>query len=82
MDPEMINSLSNQILIALKAMEKTKNLEEKLKYSEMVKNLCDSLGVFLNLAGRFNDDFDPDEYDEFEDENDSDDDDNSIPFRS
>ena len=37
MDPEMINGLSKQVLNALKAMEKSKNVEEKLKYSEMIK---------------------------------------------
>ena len=31
------------------AMEKAKIPEEKLMHSETVKNLCDSLGVFLNL---------------------------------
>jgi len=29
-------------------MEKAKTPEEKLMYSETVKNLCDSLGVFLS----------------------------------
>ena len=52
MDPEEImNSISNEILATLKVMAKAKTPEEKLKYSEIVKNLCDSLGVFLNLIG-------------------------------
>ncbi len=52
MDPEEImNSISNEILATLKVMAKVKTPEEKLKYSEIVKNLCDSLGVFLNLIG-------------------------------
>jgi len=50
MDPEKImNGISKEIFTALKAMEKAKTPEEKLMYSETVKNLCDSLGVFLNL---------------------------------
>jgi hypothetical protein len=52
MDPEKImNGISREILSALNAMEKAKTAEEKLVYSEAVKNLCDSLGVFLNLIG-------------------------------
>jgi len=50
MDTEKImNGISKEISTALKAMEKAKTPEEKLMYSETVKNLCDSLGVFLNL---------------------------------
>jgi len=50
MDPEKImNGISKEIFTALEAMEKAKTPEEKLMHSETVKNLCDSLGVFLNL---------------------------------
>jgi hypothetical protein len=50
MDPEKIMSgISKEILSALKSMAKATTPEEKLKYSEIVKNLCDSLGVFLFL---------------------------------
>ncbi|GBE10786.1 hypothetical protein BMS3Bbin12_00690 [bacterium BMS3Bbin12] len=50
MDPEKImEGVSKEIFIALKAMAKVRTPEEKLMYSEIVKNLCDSLGVFLNL---------------------------------
>jgi len=50
MDPEKImNGIAKEILIALKAMAKATTPEEKLKYSEIVKNLCDSLGVFLGV---------------------------------
>lgn len=83
MDPEMINGLSKQVLSALKAMEKSKNVEEKLKYSEMIKNLCESMGVFLNLItemGRMNEDFNEEEFDdEFDDENENNNE-NNIPF--
>jgi hypothetical protein len=50
MDPEKImNGISTEIDAALKAMAKAKTPKEKLAYSETVKNLCESLGVFLNL---------------------------------
>lgn len=50
MDPEKImNGISKEIFAALKAMEKAKTPEEKLTCSEIIKNLCDSLGVFLSL---------------------------------
>ena len=56
MDPEKImDGISKEIFTALKAMTKAKSPEEKLMYSEIVKNLCDSLGVFLRLIS----DFDP-----------------------
>ncbi len=52
MDPDKImDGISKEIFVALKAMGKVKTPEEKLMYSETVKNLCDSLGVFLGLIG-------------------------------
>ena len=52
MDPEKImNGISKEIFSALEAMAKSNTPEEKLRYSEIIKNLCDSLGVFLNLIG-------------------------------
>ena len=67
MDPDKIMSdISKEILTALKTMAKAKTPEEKLIHSEIVKNLCDSLGVFLGLIS------DMALYD--------DDDDESIPF--
>ena len=41
--------ISKEVLATLNAMAKAKTPEEKLAYSEAIKNLCDSLGVFLNL---------------------------------
>ncbi len=50
MDPEKImTGISKEIDVTLKAMGKAKTPEEKLIHSEIVKNLCESLGVFLNL---------------------------------
>jgi hypothetical protein len=50
MDPDKImNGISKELLAAIKAMEKAKTPEEKLIRSEIIKNLCKSLGVFLEL---------------------------------
>jgi hypothetical protein len=63
MDPEKImNGISKEIDATLKAMAKAKTPEEKLTYSETVKNLCESLGVFLNLMSNvmpYDDDGEP-----------------------
>ena len=61
----MVNGISKEILTTLRAMENAKTPEEKHLYSETVKNLCEALGVFLNLLG----DMDP-----YDDEG------NPIPF--
>ncbi len=53
--------ISTEIEAALKAMDKAKNPEEKLTYSKIVKNLTESLEVFLNAANDmmlYNDDDD------------------------
>ena len=51
MDLEKImDSLSKELTFALKAMSKAKDLNEKEAHSRIVKNLCKSLGVFLDLA--------------------------------
>ncbi len=68
MDPEKImDGISKEISVALKAMGKAKTPEEKLMHSKTVKNLCDSLGVFLGLIGDII-------------QHDDDDDDRPIPF--
>lgn len=51
MEPDKImDGLTKELTVALKAMSKAKDLGEKEAYSRIVKNLCDSLGVFLDLA--------------------------------
>jgi RecJ-like exonuclease len=51
MDPDkMMDGLSKELNSALKAMAKAKDVNEKEVYSRIVKNLCESLGVFFNLA--------------------------------
>ena len=60
MDPDKImDGLSKELNSALKAMAKAKDAKEKEVYSRIVKNLCDSLGMFLNLASEMMS-FDPD----------------------
>jgi len=50
MDPEkLMAGISKETLAALNAMGEAKTAEEKLAYSATVKNLCESLGVFLSL---------------------------------
>ena len=71
MDPEkMMTGISNEVLTSLKNIGKAKTPEEKLTHSKTIKNLCESLEVFLNLMS------DMDLYDD----DDHDDDDGPIPF--
>ena len=65
MDPEKImDSLFKELDVSLKAMSKVKTVDEKLTHSKIVKNLCESLGVFLDLATEMMDYEDYDEFDE------------------
>ncbi|PKN67606.1 MAG: hypothetical protein CVU57_02600 [Deltaproteobacteria bacterium HGW-Deltaproteobacteria-15] len=51
MDPEKImDGLSKELNSALKAMGKAKDVNEKEAYSRIVKNICESLGVFFDKA--------------------------------
>ena len=51
MNPEKImEGLSKELEAALKAMASAKTVADKVAYSQIVKNLCDALGVFLSLA--------------------------------
>lgn len=65
MDPEkLINALMTELHETLILMTKVKTLEEKKQYSEVVRNLTESIGVFLNLATDMMDmDYDEDDYD-------------------
>ena len=47
---KVMDGLIKQLNVAIKAMAKTKNVDEKEAYSRIVKNLSESLGVFLDLA--------------------------------
>ena len=51
MHPEIImEGISKELESALKAMSKVKNIEEKATYSQIVKNLSEALGVFIDMA--------------------------------
>lgn len=51
MDPDKImDGISKEINLAFKAMGKTKDINEKEVYSRIIKNLCESQGVFLKFA--------------------------------
>ena len=57
MNPEKImDNLFHELDAAIKAMSKAKTDEEKVVHSQIVKNLSESLGVFLNLASAIMDD--------------------------
>jgi hypothetical protein len=61
MDPEKImEGISKELLSTLKAMSSAKDVKEKVAYSEIVNNLCNSLGVFLDVASSMMD-FEEDE---------------------
>ena len=53
-----------QLSEALKSLAKAKTVEKKVTYSQVVKNLSESMGVFLNLAaeGVMDYDFEEDRY--------------------
>jgi len=51
MNPEKImDGLLTELNSAMKAMAKTKDVNAREVHSRIVKNLCESLGVFFNLA--------------------------------
>jgi hypothetical protein len=61
MEPEKImDGISKELMSALKAMSNSKDAKEKVAYSEVIKNLCTSLGVFLDAASTMMD-FEEDE---------------------
>jgi hypothetical protein len=51
MNPDkLIEDISKELEANLKAMSKAKTAEEKVAYSQVVRNLSESLGIFLSLA--------------------------------
>lgn len=65
MDPEkMMTGIADEIMASLKEMGKAKKADEKLTYSKTIKNLCESLGVFLNVMRGANPYDDDDYYDD------------------
>lgn len=50
MEPEkLMENLSNELAATLKALAKAKTVEEKVQLSIVVKNLSESLGIFLRM---------------------------------
>ena len=51
MDPDkIVTGLFKELNAALKNMSKAKTVEDKVAYSEVVRNLCESFGVFADMA--------------------------------
>lgn len=46
---KLLENLGKEANAALTAIGKTKDVNEKEAYSRIVKNLCESLEIFLNL---------------------------------
>ncbi len=50
MDPDkLMDGISKELDSTFKAMKKAKTAEDKLIHSKIIKNLCESMGVFLEL---------------------------------
>ena len=64
---KVMDGLAKELTAAVKAMAKAKNVDDKEAYSRIVKNLSESLGVFLDLAN------DMMLYDDYEDEDEDED---------
>jgi hypothetical protein len=64
MDPDVImTGLTKELAAELKTMSKTKDLNAKETHSRIIKNLCQSLGVFFDLMNEMMP-YDPDELDD------------------
>jgi hypothetical protein len=62
-NPEkLMEDLMKELDVAIKAMSKAKTVEEKVVHSQIVKNLSESLDVFLKFASTMMDD-DLDDFD-------------------
>jgi len=47
---EIMESMSTQLTEALKSLARAQTVEEKVAYSQIVKNLSEAMGIFLNIA--------------------------------
>jgi len=61
---KITDDLLNEVAGTLKSMSKTKKIDEKEAYSRILKNLCDSLEVFFNMATEIMEYGDFDDYDD------------------
>ena len=63
MDPDkIITGLTKELAAELKTMSKAKDINEKEAHSRIIKNLCQSLGVFFDLMSEMMP-YDPDDDD-------------------
>lgn len=61
MDPDVIiDGLTKELAAELKIMSKTKDMNAKETHSRIIKNLCQSLGVFFDLMSEMMP-YDPDD---------------------
>jgi len=58
---KIMDSLLEQVNESLKDLKKAKNVEEKLQYSNLIKNLCDSFMTFLDLIHELTYEYEEDE---------------------
>jgi len=74
MDPEqLMNALGNELGKSIQDLQREDDLDKRIKKSQIIKNLSESMGVFLRLISDvmsadfdgFEEDFD-DDYDEYE----------------
>lgn len=75
----VLDGLSGEITRNLKDMATCKDIDERKKYAEIIKMLCESLGIFFDGMGMM----DPDILDDiYDDEDDNDYDDDVLDFNS
>jgi len=56
MDPEfLLNGILDELEDAIEGMAKSGSVQEKLEYSQIIRNLSMSMGQFLNMAADFMD---------------------------
>ncbi len=56
MDPEfLLNGILDELEGAIEGMAKSDSVQEKLEYSQIIRNLSMSMGQFLNMAADFMD---------------------------
>jgi hypothetical protein len=62
---KVMDGLMKELGVAIKAMGKAKKMDEKEAYSRIVKNLSESMGVFLDVVNDmmlYDEDDDDDQY--------------------
>lgn len=82
----MIDALAKEINRNIKAMSKIKNIDEKKTQAEIVKLLCESLGLFFAAMAAVRPDYDCDdefyETDHYDEDDEYFDDEDAVQFES